>query len=533
MRHNFNLANAATVIVPSEGALNALRNNRSVATVSPEGVLYLFARKPDAPTNLMAALSVSDVNLSWEDNAGGNAQEGGFEIQRCTGVGCGDFAWLSTTLQDATDYLDVAPGDGNHSYRVRATNSGNGASSQWSNIDTVEVGDPPPAAPTNLSALLNDPDVDLTWADNSSGPGQEGGFEIARCTGVNCGNFGQIFVTDPDVTVYNDADPGAGSHGYRVRATNAAAGPASDWSNIEVVVIGSSLPPAAPTGLAAGSTSDTSVSVGWVDNADNEDNFELERCTGGGCDSFSPIVTLAADTVLYSNTGLSASTAYSYRVKATNVDGSSIFSNVGDVTTAPPPGPPLPPPPNERGTRQQPADGVIRVGIPTATSNGLGIAVAVLDTGIYFAHEDLNPAPDVPAFQTAPGVYNNGTSYNGSVEGASANDVWGHGTHVAGRIAALDNNYGVLGVASHATLYAVKVDAADNGAIATTDVIKGLEWLVAKALAMDPPIRVVNMSLGGPFEDPVIDQMFHDRIIDLYNEILSNVVDGRGQAAFS
>ncbi len=252
VRHNFNLANAATVIVPSEGALNALRNNRSVATVSPEGVLHLFAKKPAAPTNLIAGLNGSNVDLSWSDNSIGNGQEGGFEIQRCTGVGCGDFAWLSTTLPDATDYIDVAPGDGNHSYRVRATNSGNGASSQWSNIDTVVVGDPPPAAPTNLSALLNDPDVDLTWADNSSGPGQEGGFEIERCTGVSCGDFGQIFVTTPDVTVYND--PGAGSHGYRVRATNAAAGPASDWSNIEVVVIGSSLPPAAPTGLAAGST---------------------------------------------------------------------------------------------------------------------------------------------------------------------------------------------------------------------------------------------------------------------------------------
>ncbi len=263
--------------------------------------------------------------------------------------------------------------------------------------------------------------------------------------------------------------------------------------------------------------SDTSVSVGWVDNADNEDNFELDRCTGDGCNSFSPIATLAADTVLYSNTGLSASTAYRYRVRATNVDGSSAFSNVGDVTTAPPPGPPLPPPPNERGTRQQPADGVIRVGIPTATSNGLGIGVAVLDTGIYFAHEDLNPAPDVPAVQTGPGVYDNGTSYNGSVEGASANDVWGHGTHVAGRIAALDNNYGVLGVAPHATLYAVKVDAADDGAIATTDIIKALEWIVVKGPALTPPIRVVNMSLGGPFEDEVIDQLFHDRIIDLYN----------------
>ena len=188
------------------------------------------------------------------------------------------------------------------------------------------------------------------------------------------------------------------------------------------------------------------------------------------------------------------------------------------MTTAPPPGPPLPPPPNERGTRQQAPYGVIRVGLPTATSNGQGIGVAVLDTGIYFDHEDLDPAPDVPAVQDPPGVYSNGTSYNGSVEGQSAKDLWGHGTQVAGRIAALDNDYGIVGVASHAKLYAVKVDATPAGEIATTDIIKGLEWIIAKGPTMSPPIRVVNISSGGCLvnisgvcaaEDSTIVNMYH------------------------
>ena len=422
MRHNFNFANAATLFVPNENALNALRNNRSVLSVSPEGVVSLFAKKPDAPTDLVAGVNVlNEVDLSWNDNSSDVGQEGGFEIERCEGVGCGGFNQLFVTATDMNTHLDQTVVSGSYSYRVRAVNSGNGPSSKWSNTDTVVVGG------------------------------------------------------------------------------------------------GGGLPPAAPSGLAAGSTSDTSVSVGWVDNADNEVNFELERCTGSGCNTFSPInTTLPADTVLYSDTGLSASTAYRYRARATNADGNSAYSNVGDVTTAAPPGPPLPPPPNERGRRQQAPYGVIRVGLPTATSNGQGIGVAVVDTGIYFGHEDLNPAPDVPAVQSLPGVYDDGTSYNGSNEGQSATDLWGHGTHVAGRIAALDNNFGTLGVAPQATLYAVKVDADPFGAILTGDIIAGLEWIKAKGPTLSPPIKVVNISSGGPHEGPITD-LYHDIVVELYN----------------
>lgn len=177
---------------------------------------------------------------------------------------------------------------------------------------------------------------------------------------------------------------------------------------------------------------------------------------------------------------------------------------------------------------------MIRVGLPTAASNGLGIGVAVVDTGIYFGHEDLDPAPDVPAFQTVPGsgIYTDGTSYNGSNEGQSAGDTWGHGTHVARRISALDNNFGTLGVAPHATLYAVKAEATPFGEIATTDIIAGLEWIIAKGPTM-PPIKVVNISSGGCIsditdvclgEDPVIVNMYHDRIIDLYDMDIAVVV---------
>jgi subtilisin len=119
-------------------------------------------------------------------------------------------------------------------------------------------------------------------------------------------------------------------------------------------------------------------------------------------------------------------------------------------------------------------EGVKRVGVPTATSNGANIGVAIMDTGIDLTNADLAPPTD-----------------SFSAFGASCQDDNGHGTHVAGIVAALKgNNIGTIGVAPAATLYCVKVlDAAGSGS--DSDVIAGLEWVASHSA-----IRVVNMSLG-------------------------------------
>ena len=125
-------------------------------------------------------------------------------------------------------------------------------------------------------------------------------------------------------------------------------------------------------------------------------------------------------------------------------------------------------------------EGVKRIGAApaNATFTGKGVGVAVVDTGLDFAHADLAVASD--SF----------TAY-----GSSAQDDDGHGTHVGGIIAALNNKICVVGVAPDATLYAVKVlNSAGKGTDST--VIAGLDWVAANAAAVSPPIRVVNMSLG-------------------------------------
>jgi subtilisin len=123
--------------------------------------------------------------------------------------------------------------------------------------------------------------------------------------------------------------------------------------------------------------------------------------------------------------------------------------------------------------------GVERVGAPKAWSRtqGLGAAIAVIDTGIDPTHPDL-------AGQIAGGV---------NVLDAQHPDNWkddeGHGTHVSGTIAANGLNGGYSGVAPKAKLYAVKVlDSDGNGTY--SDVITGIQW------AVDHGIKIANMSLG-------------------------------------
>src|SRR5205807_7686861 len=77
---------------------------------------------------------------------------------------------------------------------------------------------------------------------------------------------------------------------------------------------------------------------------------------------------------------------------------------------------------------------------------------------------------------------------------ASAQDDNGHGTNVAGIIAARDQGAGVVGVAPGTKLYAVKV-LSRSGAGSLSQILCGINWVTANAAALN--IKVVNMSLAG------------------------------------
>ena len=108
------------------------------------------------------------------------------------------------------------------------------------------------------------------------------------------------------------------------------------------------------------------------------------------------------------------------------------------------------------------------------------VDVAVIDTGIDLDHPDLNVVGGVTFVAN------------------TADDGNGHGSHVAGTIAGLDNNIGVVGVAPGARLWAVRVlDRRGSGS--WSGVIAGIDWVTANK----DTIKVANMSLGGGHSNAV------------------------------
>jgi subtilisin len=91
-------------------------------------------------------------------------------------------------------------------------------------------------------------------------------------------------------------------------------------------------PPAAPANLAATAVSSSQINLTWTDS-DTETGFKIERCTGASCTNFAQIATVGANVTSYANTGLTASTSYSYRVRAYNAAGDSGYSNTASAVT--------------------------------------------------------------------------------------------------------------------------------------------------------------------------------------------------------
>ncbi|MBE0431387.1 MAG: S8 family serine peptidase [Dehalococcoidia bacterium] len=119
-----------------------------------------------------------------------------------------------------------------------------------------------------------------------------------------------------------------------------------------------------------------------------------------------------------------------------------------------------------------------------SASTGQGIGVAVLDTGICTTHPDLEVAGGRRFYTVMTGPPQSRLREDGQYE-----DDHGHGTHVAGSIAALDNSIGVVGVAPQVALYAVKVLSAD-GSGSVSAIAAGIDWAVQNG------IHIINMSLG-------------------------------------
>lgn len=140
--------------------------------------------------------------------------------------------------------------------------------------------------------------------------------------------------------------------------------------------------------------------------------------------------------------------------------------------------------------------GVDRIDAELSNQTGVGVKVCVVDTGIDKDHPDL---------QANLVGGKNFVAKGATVDPTKWDDDNGHGSHVAGTIAAVDNAIGVVGVAPSASLLAVKV-LNRQGSGYLSDVVAGIDYCVQNGA------KVVSMSLGSNSDV----QALHDAVDAAY-----------------
>ena len=142
----------------------------------------------------------------------------------------------------------------------------------------------------------------------------------------------------------------------------------------------------------------------------------------------------------------------------------------------------------------------------------IDVDIAILDTGIDMNHPDLNVIEFVNFVENS----------------SDDDDRQGHGSHVAGISAALDNDVGVVGVAPGAKLWAVKV-LGDNGQGSLSSIVSGIDYVTQHA----DEIEVANMSLGGEFSSDILNQAITNSVAAGIIYVVAAGNDDTDAASFS
>lgn len=279
---------------------------------------------PAAPSGLSAtAVSANSINLQWTDNA---SNETGFVVEQAAGEG-GSYSQVASVGTDVTSALITGLTESTaFFFRVCACNEG--GYSAYSDAASATTPATVPLAPSALSAAtVSSSSVALQWTDNSF---NESGFVVERAPSES-GQFVAVASVGAGSTAWTDTGLAEYStYYYRVKAHNSAG--SSLYSATASAMTPASVP-ADPGNLVATAMSTSRIDLSWVDNSANETGFRIERSLSPS-GPFALIQLSGTGATSYSNTGLSASTTYFYRVCAVNANVTSAYSNTASATTS-------------------------------------------------------------------------------------------------------------------------------------------------------------------------------------------------------
>ena len=281
---------------------------------------------PTAPSTLTAtAASSSAINLTWTaatDNVGVTS----YLIERCAGVACSTFAQIGTATTASFGDTGLATAT-TYRYQVRATDAAANLSG-YSSVATATTPDTQaPTAPSTLTATAaSSSAINLTWTAATDNVGVTS-YLIERCAGVACRTFAQIGTA----TTASFGDTGlatATTYRYQVRATDAAAN-LSGYSSVATATTPAppdTQAPTTPGAVSGAATSSSQVSLTWTASSDNVGvaGYRVSRDSN---------LVATVTTLSYADSGLTASTTYTYSVVAFDAAGNPSAPATTSVTT--------------------------------------------------------------------------------------------------------------------------------------------------------------------------------------------------------
>ena len=283
----------------------------------------------------------------------------------------------------------------------------------------------PPTIPTGPADLQRqDETLDFNWGGASPGAGIAADRFVARWTKtvtLSAGLYRFTGARDDGIRAYIDNLPiiddwssgsetysvdkvvASGPHELRVEYFEGGGGAQAEFTYDRIGEVASDTsPPSAPTGLSAAAVSASRIDLTWAGSTDDVGvtSYRVERCQGQGCTDFAEVATPTATT--YSDTGLSPSTTYRYRVRAVDSSGNlGGYSAVAQATTGPPVSSDTTPP---TASVTAPAAGSVvsgNVTVSASASDNVGVAgVQFLLDGASLGAEDTT-APYSMAWDTA------------------------------------------------------------------------------------------------------------------------------------
>jgi len=178
-----------------------------------------------------------------------------------------------------------------------------------------------------LTTAFTDTESELEWTDNSM---DETGFKIERCSGDLCSDFTELDTAGSNIEIYGDSELETETvYCYRVRAYKTAfCGWDTSYSNESCDMTFS----AHATDLTATAFNSMVIRLDWIDNANDEDGYELEVQIFNG--EFVKIATLAPNVTTFIDTmGIQPEKEYRYRIRTFRGADLAPYSNEATVIT--------------------------------------------------------------------------------------------------------------------------------------------------------------------------------------------------------